>query len=96
MLTIEELIEDIRNKTGDNDIGDFISEYVNNLSSDQIYFALEGVSIQDLMEFINMAPTDSSLCCGLHYSKVLLKSFLLYNILTNLDEIELNMDDSTG
>jgi hypothetical protein len=62
-------------------IADFISSYVNTLSSDEIYFALEGLPIQELLEFINQTPIGEELCCGFHYAQCIIKCLLLYSVI---------------
>ena len=58
MRTIESMCFEITNMaTQTEPIHATISSYVNILSSDEIYFALEGVTIQELMEIINEHQT---------------------------------------
>ena len=97
MRTIESMCLEITNISTENiSIYDIVSDYVNILSSDEIYFALEGIEIQILMDFINQTPMTEELCCSYHYSQILLKSFLLYSVFRNLENVETNVDDSSG
>jgi hypothetical protein len=87
--------------SGNESAHEVISDYVNILSSDEIYFALEGIPIQELIEVINQTPMSEELCCGFHYAQCVLKCFLLIYLLAEicgnnkLQEINI-IDDSTG
>ena len=79
-------------------IADFISSYVNTLSSDEIFFALEGLSIQELLEFINQIPIGEELCCSFHFGQCIIKCLLLYSVIDLIHtppQIN-NLDDFSG
>ena len=99
MRTIESMCFDITNMaTQMEPIHETISNYVNILSSDEIYFALEGVTIQELMEIINQHPSDE-LCCGFHKSQLILKCLILHRLFLScknkLQQLNI-IDDNTG
>ena len=99
MRTIESMCFEINNlATQTEPIHETISNYVNILSSDEIFFALEGVTIQELMEIINQHPSDE-LCCSFHFSQLILKCLILHRLFVScknkLQQINI-IDDNTG
>jgi len=99
MRTIESMYFEINNlATQTEPIHETISSYVNILSSDEIYFALEGVTIQELMEIINRHPSDE-LCCSFHKSQLILKCLILHRLFVicknKLQQINI-IDEGTG
>ena len=99
MRTISTMCFEITNMTTQTEaIHETISSYVNILSSDEIFFALEGVTIQELMEIINRHPSDE-LCCTFHFSQLILKCLILHRLFIScknkLQQINI-IDDSTG
>ena len=99
MRTIQSMCFEITNMaTQIEAIHETISCYVNILSSDEIYFALEGVSIQELMEIINQHPSDE-FCCSFDFSQLILKCLILHRLFlickNKLQQINI-IDDSTG
>ena len=99
MRTIESMCFEITNMaTQIEPIHETISSYVNILSSDEIYFALEGVTIQELMEIINEHQSQA-LCCSFHFSQLILKCLILHRLFMScknkLPQIN-RIDDSTG
>ena len=99
MRTIESMCFEISDMATQTEaIHDTISNYVNILSSDEIFFALEGVTIQELMEIINQHPSDE-LCCSFHFSQLILKCLILHRLFMScknkLQQLNI-IDDSFG
>ena len=99
MRTIESMCFEISDMATQTEaIHETISSYVNILSSDDIYFALEGITIQELMEIINQHPSDE-LCCSFHKSQLILKCLILHRLFVScknkLQQINIIVD-STG
>ena len=99
MRTISTMCFEITNMATQTDaIHEIISNYVNILSSEEIFFALEGVTIQELMEIINQHPSDE-LCCSFHKSQLILKCLILHRLFVicknKLQQLNI-IDEGTG
>lgn len=91
MRTIENMLTEINLLLAQHDeVVEFIFNYVNVLTQEEVYYAFDNIPFQELSEFLNSIPNTDEMCCGFHYSQSMLKIYLLYNFLKVIGNTEHN------
>jgi hypothetical protein len=94
MRTIENMLTEIGVLlTQYDNVVEYIFNYVNVLTQEEVFYAIGNMPFQQIADFLNSIPNTDEMCCGFHYSQSMLKIYLLYNfrkILGNTEPNNLN------